>query len=159
MIIISDTSPISNLLQIGEIDILRAVFDRVMIPPSVYREICEVDQNRRALSNLDWIETRKVTDTALRDKLSQTLDPGEAEAIALAIELSADYLLIDESLGRSVADKLGVKITGLLGVLLQAKDRGHILAVKPYIDRLVSEVGFRLARELIDDVLYQAGEI
>lgn len=159
MIIVSDTSPISNLLQIGEIDILRAVFDRVIIPASVYSEICEVDESRRALADLDWIENREVTDTGLQDQLKQTLDPGEAEAIALAIELSADYLLIDESLGRSVADQLGVRITGLPGVLLQAKDGGHITAVKPYIDRLVAEVGFRLGRELINDVLYQAGEI
>lgn len=159
MIIVSDTSPISNLLQIGEIDILRAVFDRVIIPISVYREICEVDESRRSLANLDWIEMREVTYTDLQHHLMQTLDPGEAEAIALAIELSADYLLIDESLGREVADQLGVRITGLLGVLLKAKQGGHIPTVRHYIDRLVSEVGFRLGRELINDVLYQAGEI
>lgn len=159
MIIVSDTSPISNLLQIGEIDILRAVFDRVIISISVYREICEVDESRRSLANLDWIEMREVTYTDLQHHLMQTLDPGEAEAIALAIELSADYLLIDESLGREVADQLGVRITGLLGVLLKAKQGGHIPTVRHYIDRLVSEVGFRLGRELINDVLYQAGEI
>ena len=159
MIIVSDTSPISNLLQIGEIGILRAVFARVIIPPSVYSEICEVEESRQALANLDWIESREVAETGLQDQLKQTLDPGEAEAIALAIELSADSLLIDESLGRSVADQLGVRITGLLGVLLEAKDGGHISAVRPFIDRLVSEAGFRLGRELINDVLYQAGEI
>jgi uncharacterized protein len=158
MIIVSDTSPISNLLQIGEIELLRLIFSRVIIPDAVYREICEVEANRTALIQLDWIERMTVSDTTLRDRLLLTVDPGEADAIALAVELSADYLLIDEALGRSVAKDLGLNITGLLGVLLRAKRDGHITQIKPYLDRLVNEVGFRLSAALIDDALYQAGE-
>lgn len=158
MIIVSDTSPISNLLQIGEIELLRLTFSRVVIPNAVYHEICEIDANRVALSNLPWIERLTVSDTALRDRLLRIVDPGEADAIALAVELSSDYLLIDEALGRSVAKNLGITITGLLGVLLRAKHDGHIVVVKPYIDRLVNEAGFRLSAALIDDTLHQAGE-
>jgi uncharacterized protein len=158
MIIVSDTSPISNLLQIGEIELLRLIFSRVIIPDAVYHEICEVEANRTALIQLDWIERMTVSDTTLRDRLLLTVDPGEADAIALAVELSADYLLIDEALGRSVAKDLGLNITGLLGVLLRAKRDGHITQIKPYLDRLVNEVGFRLSAALIDDALYQAGE-
>lgn len=158
MIIVSDTSPISNLLQIGEIELLRSTFSRVIIPDAVYLEICEVEASRIALSELEWIERLAVSDSALRDRLLQTLDPGEADAICLALELSADYLLIDESLGRSVARDMGIPITGLLGVLLRAKRDGHIAQIKPYIDRLVNEVGFRLSNALIADALYQANE-
>jgi uncharacterized protein len=158
MIIVSDTSPISNLLQIGEIELLRLTFSRVIIPDAVYREICEVEANRVALIQLDWIERMTVSDTTLRDRLLLTVDPGEADAIALAVELSADYLLIDEAIGRSVARDLGLNITGLLGVLLRAKRDGHITQIKPYLDKLVNEVGFRLSAALIDDALYQAGE-
>jgi uncharacterized protein len=158
MIIVSDTSPISNLLQIGEIELLRLIFSRVIIPDAVYREICEVEANRTALIQLDWIERMTVSDTTLRDRLLLTVDPGEADAIALAVELSADYLLIDEALGRSVAKDLGLNITGLLGVLLRAKRDGHITQIKPYLGRLVNEAGFRLSAALIDDALYQADE-
>lgn len=158
MIVVSDTSPISNLLQIGEIELLRLTFSRVIIPDAVHHEICEVETSKSALSELNWIERLTVSDVALRDRLLEIVDPGEAEAITLAVELSCDFLLIDEALGRNVAKKLGITITGLLGVLLRAKNDGHIVLVKPYIDRLVNEAGFRLSASLIDDALQQAGE-
>ena len=158
MIIVSDTSPISNLLQIGEIELLRLTFTRVIIPNAVYREICEVDSSRIALSHFDWIERVSITDISLRDQLLQKVDIGEAEAIVLAVELSADYILIDEALGRKVAREMGLTMTGLLGVLLRAKRDGHIELIKPYIDRLINDVGFRLSAALIDDALYQADE-
>ena len=158
MIIVSDTSPISNLLQIGEIDLLRLTFERVIVPENVHHEICRIEANRVALLPLDWIVRAQLSDFTLRDELLGELDPGEAEAIALAVELSANYLLIDEALGRSVARGMGITITGLLGVLLRAKDQGHIKLIRPYIDRLVNEVGFRLSASLIGDALYQANE-
>ena len=140
MIVVSDTSAISNLLKIDAVDILRLTFGRVIIPDAVYEEICEVRSHRLILSRLGWI------------------DRGEAEAITLAIRLSADYLLIDEAEGRGIARQLGVKIVGLLGVLSIAKENGHIERIKPYIDRLIHEARFRLSRELIEETLHQAGE-
>lgn len=88
----------------------------------------------------------------------ERIDIGEAEAIALAVEISADYLLIDEAIGRDIARSMGIKITGLLGVLLRAKRGGHVDLIKPYIDRLVNEANFRLSASLIDEALFQAGE-
>ncbi|MBP9664839.1 MAG: DUF3368 domain-containing protein [Pyrinomonadaceae bacterium] len=158
MIIVSDTSPISNLLKIGEIDLLRLTFSQVRIPDAVYYEICQVEAHRIALESLDWIERASLADISLRDKLLGSVDIGEAEAIALALELSADYLLIDESMGRNVALEMGLKITGLLGVLLRAKADGHIPLVEPYVNRLVRNASFRLSPALIADTLYQAGE-
>ena len=87
----------------------------------------------------------------------EELDLGESEAIVLAIELKADYLIIDEYKGRAIADKKGVKIVGLLGVLIAAKRIGHLQAVKPLIEKIQIN-GFRLNRSLIDKVLNALGE-
>lgn len=158
MIVVSDTSAISNLLRIGEIDLLRLTFSRVLIPTAVYDEIYKIEANRKALENIDWIERVEISEIGLRDELLRRLHKGEAEAIALAVELSADFLLIDEAEGRRVARSMGVRITGLLGVLSRAKIDGHIDLIRPYIDRLVLEANFRLGQSLIDETLFQAGE-
>jgi len=158
MIVVSDTSAISNLLRIGEVDLLKLTFGRVIIPKAVYDEICRIDSHRTALKNLDWIELLEISETSFRDSLLQRVDIGEAEAIALAVELSADYLLIDEAEGRELARSMDIRITGLLGVLSRAKRDHHINLIKPYIDRLVSEANFRLGRSLIDETLFQADE-
>lgn len=81
------------------------------------------------------------------------LDSGEAEAIALAIELKADYLLMDEIKGRQIAENFGIKVTGILGVLIKAKEEGLIAEVKPYLQKLVNEAGFWLNPKLIEKIL------
>ncbi len=125
MIVVSDTSAISNLLIIGEIDLLQLTFSQIVIPDSVYGELCRIEEHRRALIDLDWIENRSLSDHGLFDDLRESLDIGESEAIALAVELGADILLIDEARGRSMAESLGLEITGILGVLIIAKEAGH----------------------------------
>lgn len=86
------------------------------------------------------------------------LDRGEAEAIALALELKAEELLIDERLGRREANRLGVPIIGVLGILLVAKRRTLINAVQPVVDALISKAGFRVSLQLYEQVLQAAGE-
>ena len=85
------------------------------------------------------------------------LDLGEAESIALAIEVSAQYLLIDEYKGRQIADSYGVSIVGIIGVLIQAKQEGIIPLVSPTIEKL-TQIGFRLNKQLIASVLARLGE-
>lgn len=101
-----------------------------------------------------WIVVVKPTDSARLGELQRDLDPGEAEAIALAIERKADLLLVDERRGRRTARASGVRVTGLLGVIAQAKRTGLIGEAKPVIDAL-RDVG-RLA--LYQDVLAELGE-
>ena len=92
-------------------------------------------------------------------ELSNVLDPGESEAIVLAVEKKADYLVIDERKGRKIAVQYGLKITGLLGVLGKAKAKGIINEVKPYLDDLVLISGFRVSKNLRKQLLDDLGEL
>jgi uncharacterized protein len=89
----------------------------------------------------------------LKIQLLAEIDKGEAEAIALSVELDADFLLIDEQKGRQVAERLGIKITGIIGVLIQAKQKKIIPKVKPFMERLRNEADFRINPKLFDDVI------
>ena len=153
MIVVSDTSPISNLLQIGEINLLRPIFHKIVVPSGVFAEICQVESHKEFLIKQDWIETATLTNTNLKTGLMADLDGGEAEAIALAIELKADYLLMDETKGRQIAESYGVKVIGIIGVLIKAKEEGLIAEVKPYLQKLVNEAGFWLNPKLIKTIL------
>ncbi len=91
-------------------------------------------------------------------RLRAELDLGEAEAIILAKEFRADYLLRDETLGRQVAIREGVKVIGLLGVLLEGKDRGYLTSVREVTADLETIAGFRVAYAVKQIIFREAGE-
>lgn len=158
MIVVSDTSPITNLIQIEKIHILKAIFSEIIIPNEVYAELIELDFQKKVLETIDWISTKNATDTALLKQLSKDLDRGEAESIVLAIELNADFLLIDEKKGRKAAREYGIEITGLLGVLRLAKLNGLIENLQVVMDELIFKTGFRIHPKLYEQVLKSVGE-
>ncbi|MGB0563662.1 MAG: DUF3368 domain-containing protein, partial [Spirulinaceae cyanobacterium] len=96
--------------------------------------------------------------TRLLQTLTPSLEPGEASAIVLATEIKASRLLIDERLGRRVASQYGLKIRGILGILIHAKEQGLLAAVKPVVECLVDEAGFRVSSELHDRILSEVRE-
>ena len=157
MVIVSDTSSISNLYQIGLIDILKGLYGEIWITPAVQRELYVISKQQDAIDKLKWIKVKVPVNQKLVLKLLEDLDLGEAEAIALAIEQKANYLIIDEYMGRLVADKYGVKIVGVLGILILAKKKGLISSVKVEIGKLQA-IGFRLNKKLIAKVLNKLGE-
>ncbi len=161
MVIVSNTSPISNLVIVGEISLLQQIYPKIFIPPAVHSElICLPLLNSEIISLLDmgWLEIQTPTNLQLLYTLNQILDPGEAEAIALAVELNADRLLIDERLGRNIAANYGLKLRGILGILVNAKQQGLIPILNPILDRLVNQAGFRVSQSLYYQILQEAGE-
>jgi len=161
MIIVSDTSCIINLISIQQIHLLENLFGKVIIPHAVYEEIVIEGAGKQGAEQLEtysWIEVRKCNNENLLNRISKSLDDGESEAIVLAIELKADLLLIDEAKGRTIARENGIPIIGLLGVLVRAKQKGHISNVKSLMDELISHAQFRIADELYFEVLKISGE-
>lgn len=112
------------------------------------------DEIRRA----DWVEVKSCHNHSLMQTLTEKLDPGEAEAIALALEIQANLILMDEDLGRKIALQYHLQPLGILGILLKAKKAGLIVAVKPLMDNLIVKARFFVHQNLYDDVLQLAGE-
>lgn len=160
MIVISDTSVVNALLKIGQIDLLPQLFKRVLIPNRVHEELKDDATCRKWLetSSPPWLEVRSVTRQEQVDELLTDLDQGEAEAIILALELSAGQILLNEKAGRRVAESLGLFVTGTLGVLVAGKRSGLLPTVKPLIEQLVSQTTFRVSNALKREVLLLAGE-
>ncbi len=158
MIVVSDTSPLTNLMQIGRVEILEKLFGQVVVPEAVLHELQALEFQRKILENLPWLRAQMPEDEALVQNLSERLDAGEAAAITLAVQLQADLLLMDERRGRRTARQFGIKMTGLLGVLVIAKEHGLISNVAEVVDELVSATSFRASGQLIDATLRLAGE-
>ena len=158
MIVISDTSVITNLAAIGYLQLLPQLYKRVLIPEAVHRELVDIEPpvpGTLEVQNATWLEVRQVVNREVIERLQNEvrLDPGESEAIALVLELEADLLLIDERRGRAEANRLGIKITGLLGILVEAKQKNLINAVKPLIDALIATSEFRISSALYSQIL------
>jgi predicted nucleic acid-binding protein len=153
MIVVSDTSCVSNLLTIGKADLLAKLFGEVIIPPAVD---CEL---RRFHSTIPaFLKVVGPTRGELLARLSRELDAGEAEAICVACELKADRLLIDEKAGRNVALREGLAIIGIVGALLAAKQKGLLPSLAELLARLEIEAGFRLSQSVKAAALKAAGE-
>jgi len=153
MIVIADTSAISNLLSIGHERILYELFGEVLVPPAVERELLEWHQELPS-----FVSVLSPGNLALIASLSSVLDSGETEAIALAVRMGADLLLIDERKGRAEAIRLGLKTTGLLGVLLEAKRVGLLDHLAIVLDQLVTVADFRVSAAVRVEFLRLAGE-
>lgn len=153
MIVVSNSSPLISLGAIGRLDLLHDLFDKISIPPAVLQEVRSVD-----ISPETWIVPREVDSPPLSQALESELDRGEAEAIALAIELRADLLLMDERRGRRLASRLGLKVLGVLGILVDAKRIGLIEKIEPVLVELRDKAGFRISTALYERALQEAGE-
>jgi uncharacterized protein len=161
VIIVSDTSPLCNLALVDFLWILQPIYQTVIIPQVVADELMQARSPKiKAILTLEWIEIRNVTNTSLAETLEidRHLDPGESNAITMAVELKADELLIDERLGRQTAAEFGIQIVGILGILRVAKFRKLIPAVKPVLDQLIRDAKFRVGKQLYYQILQDVGE-
>jgi uncharacterized protein len=156
MIVVSDTSALCNLALVNHLWLLEAIYQVVIIPDIVATELIAASNPIiSAIPQLRWVQIQSLTNSKLANQLQQQrgLDVGEANAIALAFELQADDLLIDERLGRQEALRLGLSIVGILGILLVAKQRSLIPQVQPIMDSLIDQAGFRVSPQLYQRVL------
>jgi len=161
-IVISNASPIINLAIIGRLGLLEKFWEKIYVPEAVWKEVVIDGEDKKEVAeikNADWIIVEKVKDQNLTLLLMQNLDKGEAEAIALAIEMNADIILLDETDAREAADIYKIEKTGVLGILLLAKLKNEIPNLKQEIENLKEKANFWLKESLIQDVLKDAGEV
>lgn len=160
MIVVSDTSVVTNLISVDSLLLLKELYQNVIIPHAVYQELSALGGDVLNQLDQDWIEVRSVESQIEVDEFQKSarLDRGESEAIFLAQQLNADLLLIDERRGRAAAQRLGIRITGLLGILVDAKANGLILAVRPVMDQLITDATFRVSPALYALILKTAQE-
>lgn len=159
-IVVSDTSAIAALAHLGLANLLQSLFNHVFVPPAVAQELKNPRGPRPVVdvALISYITIQAPGDFTRVTQLRAELDEGESEAIALAVELSADWILIDEEAGRRVAIGLGLQTTGVCGILVRAKRQGLVTSVVPLIDRLTNEIEFRITPALRSQVARFAGE-
>jgi predicted nucleic acid-binding protein len=153
VLVVSNSSPLIALVRIQRLDLVPAILESVLIPPAVAREI------HPSIPIIPgWLQIQEAP-TTLPSVLGSSgrLGNGEQEAIALAVELGARAILIDERAGRRVAEAAGLNVIGTLGLLLQAKRAGHFANIRAELDKLL-ETSFFMTQQLYDHLLRMAGE-
>ena len=159
MIVVSDTTPIISLIKINRLDLLEELFSEVLIPDAVFRELTTntiFANEAQIVKSSSFLKISSVQNKKALQLLKAVsgLDDGESEAIILADELKASVLVMDERKGRKVAQKMGINITGTVGILIQAYDEKKISAadVKSYLTQLMNS-NIRLSESLIQQAL------
>lgn len=161
-VVISNTSPLTNLAAIGQFAVLQALYGNLLIAEAVWAELNaggRVWPGCREVANADWIIRRGVHNRPLVTALRERLDPGEAETIALAVEYPPPLVLMDEKEGRRTAQRFGLKTVGVVGVLLEAKTRGLVTEVGPLLEQLCRDAGFFLSDRVIQEARLFCGEV
>lgn len=160
MIVVADATPLIALAKIEQITLLRCLFNEICIPQAVYAEVVLAAPERTGADEVrqaDWIRIVTICDPTKVRYLRVELDAGEAEALVLAEELQANWIVLDESKARRVAEILGLPYIGTVGLLLLAKQRGCISQLRPLLDALRAQ-RFRLSDRVYQAVLRQANE-
>jgi len=147
--IVSDTSCFIALANIEELELLKELYQNLITTQQVADEFGEKLPN--------WIEIRNPKDQQKQKMLELQIDKGEASAITLALEISADLIILDDYKARQVAEKLSLNITGTLGIIVSAKNKGIISSIKPVLNKL-QHINFWVSEDLIKAALKESGE-
>lgn len=158
MIVISNTTPLIGLSLLGRFDLLKTLFSEITIPSAVYNEIVVKGAGRIGANELangvndGWVHVKEVLSTPVLAALKVDLDEGESEAIALALEQHPDLLLMDERKGRAKAKALGLEVTGTIGILIFAREKGIAFDLRSELEQLRNH-GFRISDSLIQQII------
>lgn len=152
MPVISNSSPLIALTQIGRLDLLRRLYTSILIPPAVAREV------EPTVTKLpDWVLVQKLAHPLQPITVSGSIGPGEREVISLGLELGAALLIVDEQPARRLATSMGLRVIGTVGLLMAGKERGFLAKIRPELDRLLA-VRFFMDQDLYDRVIAHAEE-
>ncbi len=150
VVVITDTSCLIILEKIGMLDLLHQLFSTVLTTPEIAGEFGGIMP--------EWIVVTPVKNELFKKELSGIVDIGEASAIALAHEVTYNYLVTDDKEARNLAIKLGLPIIGSLGVLIRVKQAELIVSIKPFIE-LMKTTNFRVSEDLYQIALRKANEL
>ena len=162
MVVVSNTSPLSNLAIIGRLGLLQEQFGTVLVPGAVRQELSRL-RHSAAIGLLDaafsegWLRVTPLQKPVPTD-VGIGLHPGETEALGLAIEQHADLVLLDDGDARRRAAQIGLRFLGVLGILLRARQQGRVPSLREEIRRLREEARFFIAGKLEVELLISAGE-
>ncbi|KXK16242.1 MAG: hypothetical protein UZ14_CFX002000044 [Chloroflexi bacterium OLB14] len=161
MIVVSDTTPLIGLASIGRLEILKKIFEEVYIPQAVYDETVthgKVEgKAKQEVEKASWIKVIQVKDQLAVNLLLDEMDLGEVETIVLAVEMKAEWVLMDEKKGRRKLSQLDIPKIGTIGILLKAKQLKYIPSLRAEIENL-QKIGFSISQTVIDEVLKIARE-
>lgn len=161
MVVISDSGPLIYLGSTGQLELLRALYGEVVVPQEVMDEVTVAGAGDRGAAEVASCPFLRVEPVPLRHPvrlaLARVLDAGEAAALALAVELNAELVLMDERKGRHAARDLGLRVRGTIGVLLDAKRAGELVSVRSALDA-VRGAGMWISDALYEEALALAGE-
>jgi predicted nucleic acid-binding protein len=150
MAVVSNTSPVRYLVLLGQSELIGRLFGAVLIPQAVERELLDSrvppPLRQWMAQRPAWLKVQRI-EGPLDEELAQWLDPGEAEAIQLALQLRAEVIILDERRGREVAAAKGLTVIGVLGIIREAYRQGWIDNPLELLQRLRSQ-GFRISRRL-----------
>jgi len=156
LIVVVNSTPIIAMREIGLLDVLKRLYKTVNIPEAVRKEVTV--RNPKSLTGYNWIHVQPITNETAKETFTTALHYGEVEVMLLAKEIGADLVIIDDGLARKHAKYLGLTITGTVGVLLRAKQKGIIKELRPYLDEMI-RFGFYVSENVCQEVLRLAGEV
>lgn len=155
-VVIADTGPIISLALVDKLHLLSKIFDNVFIPQAVWNELTN-DNSRGDYKKVVAFFSDKVKTIVSFNNLTFAMDYGEAEAVILYRETSADYLLIDDKKARDIAETLNIKCIGTIGLIAAAKQRGLIEAMRPLFIKWIEENRF-YSIKLLNKILEKYSE-
>ncbi|WP_426670887.1 DUF3368 domain-containing protein [Mucilaginibacter sp. McL0603] len=148
-VVIADTSCLIILSNINELDLLKKVYNTITTTPDIALEFAETLP--------DWVIIKSPKDHQKQQILELQIDKGEASAITLALEIPGSTIILDDLQARILADRLGILITGTIGVIIRAKLNGVIPSIKPLLNK-IKQTNFRISAALESIALKEAGE-
>lgn len=160
MKVVVNATPIIALSRIRKLELLHKIYGKVFIAKEVFAETVEFARGKPdvgAIKSSSFLEVTEVKNILGVEMLLTELDRGESETIVLAKEINADLVIMDEKLGREIAESKGLKITGTVGVLIEAKYRKLIPSVREYLD-LLRNKGVWVSTELYNRIVKELKE-